>query len=436
MKFAVKLMPAVALLLCCNTHAADKKLSASSPQPSGRDHSARDAVDGDWKTYWQTDTGGNADKHPHELVVDLGKKKSVYGFVYVPVPYSRKGRILNYEVFVSSNKTQWGDPVHTGTFQQQGGGFWPDTKEKMARVFFQTPEKGRYIKLKALSEVDGRPITSVAEFAPITDKSDYLYKDTTLALLKGTRLAPSVHLNYGMPEATEYYIEATIEDSAPGSYFMTIGFAGGYFGIQELSNGGKVVIFSVWDDHRGDNPNAVPEEKRVKNPYTGEAVRVKRFGGEGTGGQSFFKYDWKVGTTYKFLAKTTTVGDWTEYTGYFYMTEQKQWKKLVTFSTYSGGQHLKRFHSFVEDFQRDFDSHTRVRKARFTNGWVKDLSGGWKPVKNAKFTRDGNPHVNIDAGPTEEGFFLQTGGDSVNKTTKLWSSVQTSPSGNAPTALP
>ena len=49
------------------------------------------------------------------------------------------------------------------------------------------------------------------------------------------------------PEADAFYNELTVERSVPGSYFMACGFRHGYFGIQELPRGRKVVLFSVWD---------------------------------------------------------------------------------------------------------------------------------------------------------------------------------------------
>ena len=70
------------------------------------------------------------------------------------------------------------------------------------------------------------------------------------------RAARSVHLGYPAPEAAVFYNELTVEQSVPGSYFMACGFSHGYFGIQELGDGKKVVIFSVWDPTKGDDPNA------------------------------------------------------------------------------------------------------------------------------------------------------------------------------------
>jgi hypothetical protein len=151
-------------------------------------------------------------------------------------------------------------------------------------------------------------------------------------------------------------------------------------------------------------------------------VRVGRFGGEGTGGQSFFDYDWKAGERYRFLVTSEPDGkDRTAYTGHFYLPEKKAWKKLVTFSTPSGGKPLGGYYSFVEDFRRNKVSATKVRKAEFGNGWVKTTKGEWVPLTRARFTADSNPVLNIDAGPVpgSAGYFLATGGDTANATTKL-----------------
>lgn len=131
----------------------------------------------------------------------------------------------------------------------------------------------------------------------------------------------SVHLAYTTVESTAFCLDVTVDSSASGSYFMVCGWDAGYFGLQELGNNKKLVLFSVWDPHEQDDPNSVPEEKRVKTVYKDEQVRVGRFGGEGTGGQSFFDYDWKVGETYRFLVQAKKVGDRSEYSGHFFVPE-------------------------------------------------------------------------------------------------------------------
>lgn len=236
----------------------------------------------------------------------------------------------------------------------------------------------------------------------------------------------SVHLAYqtenGKAEkGAAFYNELTPKESADGTYFMACGWSKGYFGIQELASGKKLVIFSVWDPAGGDDPSKIAEEKRVKMLHKDDAVRVKRFGNEGTGGQSFFDYDWKRGETCRFLVTAKADGeDRTAYSGYFYLPEEKAWKHLVTFSTLTEKDELLRgYYSFIEDFRRNKVSTTRLRKANFSNGWIKTPAGDWKPLTKARFTADANPVLNIDAGASGPQFFLATGGDIENKTTKL-----------------
>ena len=68
----------------------------------------------------------------------------------------------------------------------------------------------------------------------------------------------SVHLRYQAGEAVAFYNEVTVEHSAPGTYFCACGWDRGYFGVQELGNGKKVVIFSVWDSGQNDPKPAGP----------------------------------------------------------------------------------------------------------------------------------------------------------------------------------
>ena len=87
------------------------------------------------------------------------------------------------------------------------------------------------------------------------------------------RAARSVHLFYPAPDAALFYNEMTVPQSTPGSYFMAAGWSTGYFGIQELSDGRKVILFSVWDPTKGDDPNAVKQEERVECLHQYGSVR-------------------------------------------------------------------------------------------------------------------------------------------------------------------
>ena len=229
----------------------------------------------------------------------------------------------------------------------------------------------------------------------------------------------SVHLGYSAAESTSFSVDVQVDSSAEGTYFMVCGWDSGYFGLQELADGKKLILFSVWDPNDQDDPNSVPEEKRVKTLHKDDQVRVGRFGGEGTGGQSFFDYNWKIGETYRFLVKAKKNGERSEYSGFFFVPEQNSWKHLVTFSTPNGGKLLKGHYSFVEDFRRNRVSTTKTRRAHYFNGWFQTPAGEWQPITKARFTGDANPVVNIDAGVDGDRFFLATGGEIANKNVML-----------------
>jgi hypothetical protein len=198
---------------------------------------------------------------------------------------------------------------------------------------------------------------------------------------------------------------------------MACWFRHAYFGIQELSGGRKVVLFSVWDPTKGDAAAKVPLEQRVEVLHQDPDVEVKRFGGEGTGGQCFFRYDWKAGEACRFLVRAKVEGDRSAYAAYFYVAQAKAWKHLVTFRTRTGGDRLAGLYSFVEDFRRDTASAGEARRAVFSNGWVS--AGEWTPLLVARFTASSSEWEakdTIDAGVAGGRFYLQTGGDTKTTT--------------------
>ena len=239
----------------------------------------------------------------------------------------------------------------------------------------------------------------------------------------------SVHLGYPAPEGQVFTTEVTVEKSAPGTYFMACGFDGGYFGMQEQGRGKKVVIFSVWDPGAQDDPEGVKADERVQLRYKDDAVRVGRFGGEGTGGQSFLDYDWQVGKPYRFLVKSEADGDRTLFSGYFFIPETGSWKHLVSFSTRAAKPGLRGYYSFIEDFRRDKVSLTRERVARFGGGWVLGTDGRWVALTRARFTGDANPATNIDAAVAGDAFRLATGGETKNDGARLNGTLDRPPVG-------
>lgn len=241
----------------------------------------------------------------------------------------------------------------------------------------------------------------------------------------------SVHLAYSGPTAVLFHNDVKVEKTADGTYFCVCGFNRGYFGLQELANGKKLAIFSVWDPTNEQDPRKVPEDKRVKLLHKDDSVRVGRFGNEGTGGQSLFDFEWKIGETYRFVVTAEPQGERTAYAGWIRLPEAKEWKHLVTFSTISGGKQLGGYYAFIEDFRRNKISTTKERRAEFGDGWVMTADGKWSALEEARFTADANPVLNIDAGLAGSRFWLATGGSIANAHTPLRQSMKR-PAGEPP----
>ena len=227
--------------------------------------------------------------------------------------------------------------------------------------------------------------------------------------------ARAIHLYYHGPESVAFYNEITPQSSTDGTFFMVSGFTGGYLGLQQLSSGEKNVIFSVWDPGRQDDSNGVPQEKRVKVLMQGKDVSVGRFGGEGTGAQSFFRYTWQVGETYRFFLKSEKKGGATAYSAFLFIQEVGRWKQLATLQTLADGKNLVGLYSFIEDFKRDGESYKQLRKASYSNGWSMSETGKWSGLSTATFAAySPHPLQNINAGSSGHSFFLVTGAETVN----------------------
>lgn len=239
------------------------------------------------------------------------------------------------------------------------------------------------------------------------------------------RRGPSVHLNYQVPEninAEWYYNEITVpkNEDKIGSYFMANGFGEGYFGIQVNSASERRILFSVWSPFTTDDPKSIPENQRIKMLKKGENVHTGEFGSEGSGGQSYLKYNWRAGTTYKFLLRGNPQNDnSTTYTAYFYAPELGKWLLIASFNRPQTHTYLKRFHSFLENFipeQGDLS-----RKVLFNNQWVCDDKGVWTEINSARFTTDNTGaksyRMDFAGGLDNNAFYLKDGGFFNNYTT-------------------
>ncbi len=233
------------------------------------------------------------------------------------------------------------------------------------------------------------------------------------------RRGPSVHLGYALPEGRTvqwFYNEVTVPEGEDvlHSYYMANGFGEGYFGMQVNSPTERRILFSVWSPFDTQDPKQIPEDQKVRLLRKGEDVYVGEFGNEGSGGQSFLRYDWKAGKTYRFLNEVRPDGAGnTVYTAYFYATDEGRWRLIASFLRPKTDTYYTHAHSFLENFSPEGGHKSRM--VRFGNAWARTTDGNWYRIANAVFTHDATAAAGVRkdyaGGVTDEGdFFLKNCG--------------------------
>lgn len=212
------------------------------------------------------------------------------------------------------------------------------------------------------------------------------------------RRGPSVHLRYTLPQGdTEYfYNEVTVPvgEDVIGSYYMANGFGQGYFGMQVNSETERRVLFSVWSPYETDNPNDIPVEDRIAKVRQGKDVHIGEFGNEGSGGQSYMRYPWVAGNTYKFLLQVKPDGNGsTVYTAYFFAPEEGEWRLLASFKRPKTTTWYTNAYSFLENFNPNQGYITR--KVHFGNQWALSKDGVWTELLIVGFTYDATAKAGV-----------------------------------------
>jgi len=148
------------------------KVRADSEAPG---YEAERAMDGNPATMWHTFFEGPAGpKPPHELIIDLGASYEISGFTYLPRPASGggNGTIKEYEFYVSDKEKDFGKPISKGAFASA-------TSENAVQL--PAKVKGRYVRLRALSEINGRPWTSISGLRIVSPGVEFRTKVTRRA---------------------------------------------------------------------------------------------------------------------------------------------------------------------------------------------------------------------------------------------------------------
>ncbi|MCH2064051.1 MAG: sulfatase-like hydrolase/transferase [Roseibacillus sp.] len=135
------------------------KLVSFSSENSSNNRKAIFAIDGRPDTVWHSNWSDGLRKHPHELVIDLGAIYSISGFRYLARQDGGwNGSFAETEFYVSNSSDEFPSCAAKATFSK-------DRKPQSATC--GKPVRGRYVKVRVLSEVNGEAWGSAADIGVI-----------------------------------------------------------------------------------------------------------------------------------------------------------------------------------------------------------------------------------------------------------------------------
>ena len=241
---------------------------------------------------------------------------------------------------------------------------------------------------------------------------------TGTAYAHSTR-ANSIHVAWNTPAWEQFKVDVTPQTWEPTTYYMAIGFDGGYSGIQSSQT-----LFSLWDVN-GVSPVVI--DKGIST--------CSNFGGEGTGIKCEAPITPKTGVSYRFELQTAVVvAGKQDYTMYFTDLSTNVRKKLGTLRIPVVKQQSGAY-GFVEDWYTEGSNclNNAVRAARYSNvSYFDKTTKAWVAVNSATgdavYTPNHNEICSNYKFDFANGVFnLSTGGNSVGYPLNLPGSAKTYP---------
>jgi hypothetical protein len=235
--------------------------------------------------------------------------------------------------------------------------------------------------------------------------------------------SPSVHLGYHpttpLPNNVRYdwfYLEIKVprEFSPTATYWMAIGFTGGYFGMQNNSLTERRILFSVWDKIDVDKYKKaglpLPKDSLVSLVDKADYTQANSFGNEGTGGQSYVGVGradtWLEDQPVKFLLnarKQTVQRDDNKGTkptllisAWYQAHEKEGWRYIATWRRPFVDTYFNAFHSFLENY--GWTNGHLTRKGYYYHPFGKRADNGeWVHFNRGTFgNTDGKPGQRVD----------------------------------------
>lgn len=307
-----------------------------------------------------------------------------------------------------------------------------------------TYAEAKYYRYQLACTAGNTSITNIDRFVFESPSQEKSYAASYLS-------SPSVHLgswhssqsNVSRSKVYNWcYQEIMVPQSSDivGTYAMALGVLSGYMGIQNngtQSDGSPrhEVLFSMWDDGSTDEDPNLPDYLRAGIVDWDPQTTTNRFGGEGTGVQTYRRGNWWTpGRFVQFLTNArrektsyTTIENGKEVvhqqnnmlvSAWFNAQDGKGWQYMATVRKRNSTSFFDTWYSFLENY--NWPTGQASRLAYYKNGYARNASTNrWYNFNVVDFSHtDGGSKQgarnDYGQGATPDdaahSFFMQTGG--------------------------
>ena len=154
------------------------------------------AFDNDPSTIWHTQWSTGDDPYPHQIEIDFNSEFKISEFTYHARQNGENGRIKDMEIYFSSDPLDYGTADTVVVFENTAA---------PQKILFQNPKIGRYMRIIALSEVNGGPWSSAAEFDIKACYNTSQIENKDFKNLKAYPIPTRGNLRVSLPSLDSYY---------------------------------------------------------------------------------------------------------------------------------------------------------------------------------------------------------------------------------------
>ncbi len=155
------------------------------------------AFDNDPSTIWHTRWSTGDDPYPHEIQIDMGETYRLFEFILLNRQDGENGRIKEFELYISEDNLDWGEPVSVGQFENTAA---------PQKIILENSIVGRYFRLVGISEVNGNPWSSAAELSLVgcTDITSNIRQNQEIENLTAFPVPTNGLVSISLPAGTHF----------------------------------------------------------------------------------------------------------------------------------------------------------------------------------------------------------------------------------------